>query len=259
MHCPAGDGRVTTAIVFEQGQGDDMNTIRLAMALAGALLAAPASAADFPRKAPILTAETVNWGGFYVGIHAGFGTHEVAYPFSVPLIPLTGENRFDIDGAFGGGQVGYNMVIAPGWLVGVEVDIAWSDINGGTRTTVGPLDLITSTDLRWFGTARGRLARTFDRAMIYVTGGYAFGKSQASANLVGVFVGTQNHNKSGWTVGGGLEYAWTANLSFKAEYLYIHFGTDNVATLPGVFTADEEMNLHTAKIGLNWRFAPGRI
>ena len=37
--------------------------------------------------------ETVVWGGFYVGvIHAGFGTHEVAYPFSVPLIPLSGEH-----------------------------------------------------------------------------------------------------------------------------------------------------------------------
>lgn len=74
--------------------------------------------------------ETVVWGGFYVGIHAGFGAHEVAYPFSVPLIPLSGEHRFDVDGGFGGGQVGYNVVFAPGWLAGVEVDIAWSGIEG---------------------------------------------------------------------------------------------------------------------------------
>lgn len=94
--------------------------------------------------------------------------------------------------------------------------------------------------------------------MIYVTGGYAFGKTRSSANLVGVFAGSQDNTKSGWTAGGGFEYAWTSNLSFKFEYLYVHLGTDNVATLPGVFTADEDMNLHTAKIGLNWRFVPVR-
>ena len=245
-----------------QGQGDDMSTLRLAIALSGALLTAPALAADLPRKAvPIVTpaVQGVNWGGLYIGVHGGFGAHDVAYPFSVPLIPLSGEPRFDVDGFFAGGQVGYNLVIAPGWLAGVEVDIAWSDINGSGRTTAGPLDLILSTDLRWFGTARGRIGRTWERALIYVTGGYAFGKTRSSANLVGVFAGSQDNNKSGWTVGGGLEYAFAANWSVKVEYLYIHLGTDNVATLPGVFTAAEEMNLHTAKIGLNWRFATGRI
>ena len=55
--------------------------------------------------------------------------------------------------------------------------------------------------------------------------------------------GSQDNTKSGRDGRRRVRVRVDLNLSCKFEYLYVHFGTDNVATLPGVFTADEDMNL----------------
>jgi outer membrane immunogenic protein len=38
--------------------------------------------------------------------------------------------------------------------------------------------------------------------------------------------------QSGWTAGGGLEYAFSRGVSAKIEYLYLGLGTINSAILP---------------------------
>jgi outer membrane immunogenic protein len=75
---------------------------------------------------------------------------------------------------------------------------------------------------------------------------------------VGVFSSTQNHNKSGWAAGAGIEYLLTSNATLKIEYLYLHLGSDNIGNLPRVFTINDEMNIHTVRAGLNWRFVTAR-
>ena len=95
-------------------------------------------------------------------------------------------------------------------------------------------------------------------ALLYATGGWAYGRTTSSANatLTGVASASVSidNNQSGWTVGGGLEYALNSWLTFKTEYLYIDLGTANLVsgTVAGVgYTLGEKTTVHTAKAGLN--------
>jgi outer membrane immunogenic protein len=72
---------------------------------------------------------------------------------------------------------------------------------------------------------------------------------------------------TGWTAGGGLEYAIWQNISVKAEYLYVNLGKGNpvdVVTVaaggvpgqaPSSFTAGySTVDFHVVRMGLNYKF-----
>ena len=67
----------------------------------------------------------------------------------------------------------------------------------------------------------------------------------------------------GWTVGAGLEYAFTSRLSAKVEYNYLGFGTERVALantspvpvgLPASVPLDINQHMHLIKLGMNYHF-----
>jgi outer membrane immunogenic protein len=67
--------------------------------------------------------------------------------------------------------------------------------------------------------------------------------------------------KAGWTVGGGVEYAFAPNWSVKAEYLYADLGDVSFTTVDrsGFFpTFNESISvsskLNIATVGLNYKF-----
>jgi len=182
-------------------------------------LTAGAMAADLPSRrapAPIVAAVPVfTWTGFYVGVNAGYGWNS---DDEVTIDGVTFE--LDNEGGFvGGAQVGYNYQIGS-FVVGLEGDIQYADFGGD--------DDFSSSD--WFGTARARAGVAFDRALVYATGGFAFAD-----------------DANGWTVGGGVEYAFTNNLSAKVEGLYVNLDTD---TPVGSYDAE----FGVVRAGLNFRF-----
>jgi outer membrane immunogenic protein len=94
------------------------------------------------------------------------------------------------------------------------------------------------------GSVRGRLGYAFDRILVYVTGGAEFADVQntfSSRGIIGAFPGGTDSFSSvrtGWTLGGGVEYAIADNWSLRAEYRYTDFGRyfDYFAnTYPGYF------------------------
>src|SRR5262249_37751823 len=77
----------------------------------------------------------------------------------------------------------------------------------------------------WFG----------DKTLLYVTGGGAWAKIDASEFLIGANTATghqESNTRSGWTVGGGLEYALGYGWSVKGEYLYVKFDDYTTFTTP---------------------------
>src|SRR5207237_8562688 len=99
-----------------------------------------------------------------------------------------------------------------------------------TRTT----NWTSNTRLNWLATLTGRLGIAFDRVLLYVKGGGAWvGEDQSETFAPGGGVATQvcsvSEPRPGWTVGGGVEYAFLGNWSAKAEYAYLDFGTRNLA------------------------------
>lgn len=236
-----------------------LSTTLLAGATVFALTQA-ASAADLPVKAPVYKAPVVapayNWTGFYVGANIGYswGRQDVLVDDFLLGTP-------HVDGVIGGGQVGYNWQ----WnqlVLGLEADIQGSGQKGDGSFIPGPnLRVVTSyafTDkLDWFGTVRGRIGYAIDRWLPYVTGGWAYGGGSISGTTTtptGSFSGSKTY--SGWTVGGGLEYAFLNNWSAKVEYLYIDFGDGPsvaVPPSPAVLTGGR-LTDNIARVGVNYKF-----
>ncbi len=205
--------------------------------LAGMTVAA--SAADLPRRAappPVFTPVPVfTWTGFYVGVNAGYGfdasssrrTNYVLRNGSVvgsenTAAVISVNNRSNNDGFTGGAQIGYNYQFTPGSgvVVGLEADAQYVDFArrakitqnyiglgfGGTAFSAPRAFVATSGNgLDYFGTVRGRLGYAFDRTLVYATGGYAYGSGQDDQNFAGNRF--RDSFRSGYAVGGGLEYA----------------------------------------------------
>jgi outer membrane immunogenic protein len=197
-------------------------------------LATGAMAADLPSRrapAPIIAAVPVfTWTGFYVGVNAGYG-------WNANDSITVGGVRFDLDdegGFVGGAQAGYNYQIGS-FVVGLEGDIQYADFGGDDRFDFDNDGLLDDdfNNSDWFGTVRARAGVAFDRALIYATGGFAFAD-----------------DATGWTVGGGLEYAFTNNLSAKIEGLYVNLDQDD----NGIFAIDDDAEFGVVRAGLNFRF-----
>jgi outer membrane immunogenic protein len=58
-------------------------------------------------------------------------------------------------------------------------------------------------------------------------------------------------NQLGWTIGGGLEYAFMGNWSAKLEYLYVDLGSFNAAVIPTNVSFKENI----VRAGLNYKFS----
>jgi outer membrane immunogenic protein len=183
----------------------------------------------------------------------------------------------DSSGTFGaiGAQFGYNYQMQQ-VVIGFEADLDWAD---GVRSAnfVAPPNIASLTNvghqsagLQWLGTARLRAGYAFDRALIFATGGVAFGgiKAESSASEfdganTDIFAGSASGAKVGYALGGGVEYAFAANMSLKAEYLYYDLGKANytvaaantIAEGEGLFVnASQRLDGSLVRIGLNVRY-----
>jgi outer membrane immunogenic protein len=65
---------------------------------------------------------------------------------------------------------------------------------------------------------------------------------------------TASDTRSGWTAGGGFEYAITGNLSMFFEYNYYDFGTQTISFAPAAGSSDIRERDSVVKVGVNWKF-----
>jgi outer membrane immunogenic protein len=122
-----------------------------------------------------------------------------------------------------------------------------------------------STKATFLATVRPRIGVVFDRALFYATGGVAIGTVKTSDLFAGfggtVFKTTSNTTtRTGWTVGGGLEYAFGNNWSAKVEYLFVDLGNfdtiipNSAAGAPDSTTVHHKYTDNIARVGLNYQF-----
>lgn len=212
---------------------------------------AAASAADLPTrtytKAPVLV-QVYNWTGFYIGVNAGIGGDKTDYNFGG-----VASGNVTSFGGFGGGQIGYNYQFAGNWVAGIEADIQGGSLKSEINASIPPVGLSGGTEMKWFGTVRGRLGYAFDRVLVYGTGGFAYGSEDTYLNAAPLLTFSRSADLTGWTAGGGVEYAVTNNVSVKTEYLYFEFDRNNIAAI-GQTTIDNKVTAHTLKVGLNYAF-----
>jgi len=214
------------------------------------LVSVPAQAADlnWASNSPASVyspTSAAQWTGFYAGISGGYGWGTTV---NSPALAggLTDNNS---NGWVLGGQAGYNMDMG-GFVLGGEADLQWTNIGysepiaGGTFTA--------KTDM--FGTLRARAGIPVGQVMPYATLGVAYGRGSATVDT-GVTT-TQTANHFGWTAGVGLEAQATANLSFKAEYLYVDLGSQayNGLPAPAAGPRDITQRFSVVRAGVNYKF-----
>jgi outer membrane immunogenic protein len=267
----------------------------------------PAVAAKSPvgtyTKAPAMVADVYNWTGFYVGGDIGeawaadSGTSDFFDPtfpkyFTVAMrqgAPATNPQTSSLRSstAIGGVHAGFNWQLSH-WVIGAEGDYQWTTAeNRFCRQTsvfgapcadngLGFLTLGERAD--WIATVRARLGYTWDRFMVYGTGGAAWSNIETSINancLVGgcgnsilQLYTTQNFSnaKAGWVAGAGIEAMLSRNWIARAEYLHTEFGDTTNAlnlvarSLQGVTfptqTASWSRSLtyDTVRVGVSYKF-----
>jgi len=198
-------------------------------------LIASAAAADLPaEKGPPVYAPpppVFSWTGVYIGGQVGYEWGTSSNTYFGPLGGLIGVGHHDDQGVVGGGHVGYNYELGGlglglgtgGFVVGIEGDANGASYDGG-GVLAGIIGRHESTEFD--GSIRGRVGVAFDRALIYGTGGVAFGSIRNTAtNFITGGFDSATTGRVGWTVGGGVEYAIDNNWSARVEYRYTNYGT----------------------------------
>jgi outer membrane immunogenic protein len=276
-----------------------MKTVLLGVIASTVLATGPTIAADLPLKAPPMVG--FSWIGCYIGINGGWLDSRSEISETLAGNFLASGNIFAVPPARGsldrsysqsrstgtvGATSGCNLVQSGNWLWGIESDFNWA---GRQNTTAAfgitdvpgqALDASSSvhnvrTEL-WYSTFRGRVGFTSGQWYAYGTGGAAFGRVRSTARILYAadafflstddFQGSTTNSRVGWAAGGGLEYAFGNNWSFKAEYLHVDLDTISYRTIcvagatgcgpASGFATDVSVRLreNIVRVGLNYRW-----
>jgi outer membrane immunogenic protein len=235
------------------------SVVALASANAADMYAAPVGG-GYKDWGPIET-----WAGFYAGVNGGYawGTEvdlngrECDGPRSCN-ISASGSGVGD--GAFGGGQIGYNIQ-RDRLVFGLEADIQGAGVTASASAVpAANISANATSDLNFFGTVRGRLGLTFPDAagLIYITSGLAYGgvqhKLTATASGASRFA-SDDQVEAGWVLGAGYERFVTPAISLKVEYQFIDLGSEQLQIPANNNTAASATyfdNFSTVRAGLNY-------
>ena len=225
-------------------------------------------------------ADHFDWAGFYVGAHGGYALGDSTVSTEASERLREGILRGDVlettvspdpDSVLGGFQAGANWLVED-FLVGVELDYSFANLTGSESAELDPFDIDlpytkeARLKMTGFGSIRMRAGLTLDRLLIYGSGGLAIGRYEFGGSLLDTdgspfFDGSSTDTLSGWTIGGGVEYALTDMLSIRGEYLYFDLGDKTIdldPQMPIVSAGELRMKYdatgHILRAGINVHF-----
>jgi outer membrane immunogenic protein len=161
-------------------------------------------------------------------------------------------------GVIGGGQIGCDYQ-AGVWVFGLQ---GMFDGSGMEGSNTDPSSLFTiNSQIPWLATVTGRVGVTAaPTVLVYAKGGGAWVRDNYTLAAVGGgTLANANTTQSGWTAGGGIEWAFAGNWTAFAEYNYLDFGTPGVtftSAADGVttFPINIRQNINSFMVGINYRF-----
>jgi outer membrane immunogenic protein len=234
-------------------------TLLLLAAAAFGLAVGQASAADLPRRAPAYVPPAPPpyvWTGCYVGANVGGAWAHLKVTDVTNGVETSRSNG----GIAGGGQIGcdYQMGV---WVVGIRNMFDGTSISrsttffdpglfGGSGTVDG--------HVRWFDTLTGRVGYLVQpNLLFYAQGGAAW--TQADLTIfdgTGAKIGELSRNKTGWTVGGGVEWMFVPHWSVFLEYNFMGFGTRSVTVVGcgGICAFSGKADIQNVLAGVNYKF-----
>lgn len=216
----------------------------------GAALSADLRSSKFLPLAPALP-PLYSWTGFYVGGQLGYswGSDRQEFFTTAGRAPVGVAFDYRPSSFMGGAHAGFNYQMGS-VVLGVEGDIEALNARGER----GGLFRVQQD---WQGSVRGRIGYALDRFMIYGAAGVAFSRFEYGYfNPVAGLGESGSFSRTGWTVGGGINFAWTDNVVFGLDYRYTDYGNfGHVASraYPGL-TAEHEPASHAVRASLAYKF-----
>jgi outer membrane immunogenic protein len=238
-----------------------MKRFLTALAITG-LAAGSAMAADLPVRAapapvPMMMAPVATWTGCYVGGNIGGAFGDASLSGPAGTVSSSGS------GFAGGGQIGCDYQFAASWVVGFRNMFDGTSNNRSGTIGGGALPAaVANFNNQWFDTLTARLGYSWlPDWMIYFQGGAAWGHTSTNVTLNGVQIGQTGNTRTGWTIGGGVEWMFAPHWSAFLEGNYMDFGSQSATLVSPVGTACAPGCGFTAKataanvlVGLNYRF-----
>ena len=217
-------------------------------------LAVQGNAADIPTyQQPLVpfVPAVYNWTGIYLGVNAGYGfaqaveTASDGFGFSL-------SSTENLNGPIGGVHFGGNYQTGS-FVIGIEVDATASGQKN--TTTIGAFVPITLEDkVTWLTTARLRFGGAIDRVLLYGTAGGAYGEFTSTVTVPLLGSASTSTQRAGAVVGAGVEYAFTAGLIGRLEYLYLR-SADQTNQFFGV-SVSNHLSDNLIRAGLSYKFGP---
>jgi len=259
-----------------------MTAMKLLIGIAAGLAWLPglARAADMslPFKAA-LPPPAFSWTGCYFGAHAGGGFAHKDITDPVELVQTeafstatTGVTTVSLDpvGVVVGGQIGCDYQFAPNWVAGVEGEALGSTMKASTNVALpagSPGDTAqVSARTDFIAAATGRLGYAADHWLFYAKAGAAWAGDKL--DITGSFTGIPFNlegvdQRLGWTVGGGIDWAFYHHWSLALEYDYYQFGHHpllmiDANNLPNGAPVDFKQSVQIAKLALSFHMWDGR-
>ena len=235
-------------------------------AVAAGLAASQAWAADLPVKAPayVPPPPPPTWTGCYIGGNIGGARFNADATFYYGDVSASGSGSFA-----GGIQFGCDYQWAGNnWVFGFRNLFDWASNN--TSGTIGSgyyQGSVINLDARWFDTLTARIGYAATPTwLLYFQGGAAWSKTSADLAYNGVLLGEISRTRTGWTIGGGVEWKINPTWSIFVEANHMDFGGfdrtvyDNYYYTRPCFngcTFNAETSVTTFLVGANWRWGGG--
>jgi len=231
--------------------------VKFAVFGAGALVLASGGVAEAQGIGP--------WNGFYFGTHIGSTWSDTSSTTSDTVTgALLGSGTTSDSNPNGGVQAGYDVTMSNNIVLGAVATVSLVD-SSNTSTTSNPAGTVVSTNkgsTDWSGSIRGRLGYAFNNTLLFGTGGWAWSTGSSKRTQVAGVVGlatpgtteTVGLTHSGWTLGGGIEYAFMPRWSVFGEYRHTEFDTENITFPVAQRLTKSTSTTEALTFGVNYKF-----
>jgi outer membrane immunogenic protein len=241
-----------------------LRSLFFALALFSIAQAACADGYEPVARAAPVALRISNWTGFYANGGVGYGLWDAQ---TTVVNPATGAcvvcDRIDHGGRGWLGEVGvgYDVQVAPRFVLGAFFNYDFSDIKGTISDASLPAAGRSNNDSTWFVGARGGWLMTPD-VLNYWGVGYTqarFGGAELTGCGACAAYSTPRFTLDGWFISGGLEVAMHDGWFWRSEVRYSDYSREAVREIgPVPFDINFDPVVETATTEIVYKFNWGR-
>lgn len=176
-----------------------------------------------------------DWSGIYVGGKLGGAFSDISWTDNYNEFVAPGGASFSPNSIAGGVFAGANLQMG-NWIFGLEFAFEGMGLNQSVSPVVATDSFKTEID--WLFSIEPRLGYTWDRTMVFVKGGWIGGNATLSESGLSanpayagqIATASSSDFFDGWSIGGGVEYAWLPSVIVGLDYRYTQLNLSTAAS-----------------------------